>query len=85
MQIFILEAFRQRLLYSLVKASETAVATGYAHNHSIIFVTLHNNNYYFCIIVRGRFMVWVGVGLDHNLIGRNSNFIVNFLSELYPF
>ncbi len=35
---------RQRLLYSLVKASETGVATGYAHNHIIIFVTLHNNN-----------------------------------------
>ncbi len=29
---------RQRFLYSLVKASKTAVATGYAHNH-IIFLS----------------------------------------------
>ncbi len=51
---------------------DTYGATGHAHiNPGIIFVTLYNNNYYFFIIVRGRFRVAVGVDvIKNNLIGR---------------
>ncbi len=37
---------------------DTAAAAGYAHINIVIFVTLYNNNDYFCLIAM------VGVGLD---------------------
>ncbi len=41
------------------------MAAGHAHINIVsFFVTLYNINYCFCIIVRGRFMV--GVGVDFN-------------------
>ncbi len=39
-------------------------ATGHAHQYSVIFVTLYNNNSYFSSIVRGRFRVGVGVDIN---------------------
>ncbi len=69
----------------MVKArSDTYGATG--HAHSVIFVTLHNNSYYFFIPVRGRLRVRVGVGVNKTQSNRYTiNFIVHFRSELYPF
>ncbi len=47
----------------MVKARRDTAKTT-MHQYSVILVTLYNNNYCFCIIVRGMFRV--GVGVDVN-------------------
>ncbi len=41
------------------------MATG--HAYSLIFVTLYNNNDFFCIIVRSRFRVGVDVDVNKTI------------------